>query len=286
MLVEHFDDYVDPAAVPVPVRVEKYHPAVKAFLDDKEWQYVTKAHLARAARILQAIATEAPKRGIAVLRAKQARPGTDHYRARELRKAHLLLNAPRGLYRVQVREIPAPGGKKVAPRRWNEQKNQPSWIQNRGWEFISTGKLELVVDWPGSRYNGDHYRDAKSTTVEDKLPEMFRSVEIYRLRAEWQKQERQWKEAEKRRRREETTEQAKLRYAQHVGWENFEKRSRDWHGIRRHREFLAAARAAIQTIDASQHPELTTGARPRGAHPRRDRRDPAPGTPSTDRSGT
>jgi hypothetical protein len=29
-------------------------------------------------------------------------------------------------------------------------------------------------------YNGDHYRDAKTNTVEDRLPEVFRSLEIYR----------------------------------------------------------------------------------------------------------
>lgn len=27
--------------VPVPERIARYHPAVKAFLADKEWQYVT-----------------------------------------------------------------------------------------------------------------------------------------------------------------------------------------------------------------------------------------------------
>jgi hypothetical protein len=73
ILVEHFDDDVKPAAVPVPVRLEKHHPAVKAFLDDKEWQYVTNEHLARTARILRAIAAEAPKRGIEVLSEEQAR---------------------------------------------------------------------------------------------------------------------------------------------------------------------------------------------------------------------
>jgi hypothetical protein len=114
------------------------------------------------------------------------------------------------------------------------------------------------VDGPGSRYNGDRYRDAKSTTGEDKLPEMFRLVEIYRLRAEWQEQERQRKAAEKRRRWDAAMEQPKLRYAKQVRWKHSTKRSRDWQAIRRHREFLTAARADTRAVDASRHAELTT----------------------------
>ncbi|HEY8686326.1 MAG TPA: hypothetical protein VIO57_12030, partial [Chloroflexota bacterium] len=50
MFTEHFDDYVEARSVPVPERIAKYHPAVKAFLADKEWQYVTSEHVPRAGR--------------------------------------------------------------------------------------------------------------------------------------------------------------------------------------------------------------------------------------------
>lgn len=256
VFAEHFDDYVAPAPVPVPERVGKYHPMVKAFFDDKEWQYVTRDHLPRAARILQAIATEAPKRGIEVLSAAQSARSVDQHRARELARAHLVLTTPIGLYGVKIRELSGQGVKKMEPRRWNERKTKPAWIENRGWEFISTGKLELVVDGPGTAYNGDHYRDAKTLTVEDKLQEVFRSFDIYRLRAEWQEREQQREKAERQRQWEAAMEQAKRRYDQHTRWEHFMERSREWHVIRQHREFLAAARPVVDSLDSVQRTDL------------------------------
>jgi hypothetical protein len=62
VFTEHFDDHVEAQPVPVPERISRYHPGVKAFLGDREWQYVTSEHLPRAGRILQAIATEAATR--------------------------------------------------------------------------------------------------------------------------------------------------------------------------------------------------------------------------------
>lgn len=77
VLVRHFEDLVDPMPVPVPGRVTQYHPAVKAYLADTDSQLVSKEYLGRAARILQAIADEAPRRGLSVLTAQQAAIGVD-----------------------------------------------------------------------------------------------------------------------------------------------------------------------------------------------------------------
>ena len=248
VFVEHFDDYVDPAPVPVPDRVAKQHPVVKAFLADKDWQYVTKEHLPRAARILQAIADEAPRRGIDVLTPQEAAKGLDEYQARQALRAHLVLKTSTGLYRIQIREIPGSGAKKTEPRRWNERKTKPAWIDVRGWEFLSTGKLELIVNGPGTRYDGDRYRDAKALRVEDKLPEAFRALDIHRLESEHRERERQRKQAERQLGWEAAMEEARCRYDQHARWDHFKDRSRDWQAIRQHREFLAAARSAIEHV--------------------------------------
>jgi hypothetical protein len=256
VFVEYFDDYVETAPVPVPERVAKYHPAVRAFLDDKEWQFVTPEYLPRATRILQAIAAEAPKRGIDVWRPAEAAKHVQYRQERALARAHLVLKAPAGFYSVKIRELCAQGVKRVEPRRWNVRKTKPAWLDERGWEFISTGRLELVVDGPKTAYNGSHYRDAKTVTVEDKLPEVFRSFEIYRLQAEWQEREEQRKKAERRSRWEAAMEQAKHRYDQHVRWEHFKERSREWYAIRQHREFLAAVRPMVDSLNSEDRAEL------------------------------
>jgi hypothetical protein len=255
VFVEHFDDYVEPEPVPVPERVGKYHASVKAFLDDREWQYVTKEHLPRAARILQAMAVEAPKRGIEVLGAAQSANGPDQYRARKLARAHLVLKTPAGIFSVQVREMPGRGAKHFESR-WNERKTMPAWIETRGWEFISTGKFELIIDGPGTRYGGDRYRDAKTVTVENKLPEVFGSFEIYRLQDEWRERERQRETAEQQRKWEAAMEHAKRRYAEHARWEHFKERSREWRAMRQHREFLEAARSVVVDLDRPERAEL------------------------------
>ena len=59
VLVRHFEDLVEERPVPVPERVTRYHPSVKAYLDDRDRQMVSREHVARAGRILQAIADEA-----------------------------------------------------------------------------------------------------------------------------------------------------------------------------------------------------------------------------------
>lgn len=195
VFVDHFEDYVERMPVPVPEKISKYHPVVKAFLSDKEWQYVTKDHLSRAARILQALAVEGTKRGMEV--SNVAKPkGVDEYRIRKAPHAHLTIGTGGGVYTVKIREIPGRGAKRIEPRRWGQPKTEPAWLDDRGWEFISTGRLELLVDGPGT-YGGDHYRDGKFVAVEDKLPQLFQSFDIYRLKAEASERERQKEEAER-----------------------------------------------------------------------------------------
>ncbi|ASF10906.2 hypothetical protein NBRGN_065_00420 [Nocardia brasiliensis NBRC 14402] len=242
VFTEHFDDLVETRPVSVPERIAKYHPAVKAFVADKDWQFVSSDHVPRAARILQAIATAAADRGIdamaPVVAAKR--------RSRDLGRCHLALATPAGVYGLQIKEIAARGAPKIEPRQWNHRKIQPSWIQYRGWEFISTGKLELVVKGPGSSYNGDHYRDAKTVTVEDKLPQVFRAFEIQKLRADWREQEREREKADRRRRWEAAMADAKERYFEHARWEHFKDCSHEWQSVNQYRGFLAAAREAAE----------------------------------------
>ncbi|WP_062980620.1 hypothetical protein [Nocardia anaemiae] len=246
VFTEHFDDLVDARPVPVPERITKYHPAVKAYVADKDWHFVSSDHVARAARILQAIATEATARGIDTATPTAAAKDTDAYEARSLNRCHLALRTPAGVYGLQIKEIATPGAPKVDPRQWRERKRMPAWIRHRGWEFIGTGKLELVVQGRGSSYNGDHYRDAKTVTVEDKLPEVFRAFEIHKLRADWQEQKREHEEIERRSRWEAAMAVAKGKYFEHARWEHFKDCSREWQAVNQHRRFLAAARDAAE----------------------------------------
>lgn len=259
VLVRYFEDLVEELPVPAPVRVARYHPAVKAYLDDRDRQMVSKEHLVRAARILQAIADEAPKRGVEVVR--PGRTGlpplvVDTYRERQADQGHLTLRTTAGQYGIRIRELSGPGGKPQQRHYWGQRSNRARWLEDRDTEFVSTGVLELIVEGPGMAHNGYRPKDTSTITLEERLPRIFRKFEIHRLEAEFREQERARKAAERRRRWEAAMEEARARYDEDARWEAFAERSREWHDVRRHREFLAAAREAAALLESKARDEL------------------------------
>lgn len=239
VFVEYFDDRVDVNPVPVPERVRKYHPSIKALLSNKEWSYVSDEHLPRAARILQAIADEAERRGLKIVSAEHALQNAPQHRRRKLRSAPLRIETTDGIYALEIREVAASGAKKMPTRAWNEKKTLPAWKEQSGWEFISTGMLELIVDGPGVRYNGDRYKDAKTISLEENLPKVLASFEIYRLKEEWRQQERAHVEAARLKAQMKAREIATVKYRDIKRWEYFVRRSDQWREMCRHREFLS-----------------------------------------------
>ncbi|MET4622801.1 hypothetical protein ABIE18_004280 [Arthrobacter sp. 2762] len=51
VFTEYFDDYVTASPVPMPERISRYHPAVKAYVGNNEWHYVSSEHVSRAAQL-------------------------------------------------------------------------------------------------------------------------------------------------------------------------------------------------------------------------------------------
>lgn len=257
VLVRHFDELVEALPVPVPGHVARYHQTVQAFLADHDWQSVSKAHLDRAAHILQAIVDEAARRGLGVLSAEQAKGvAAARYDARAFGRCRLALRAPAGVYGIRIQEVSAPSDKRVEPRHSGQRRIRAAWRDARYSEFVSTGTLELIVYGPGTKYDGDRYRDAKTISVEDKLPRVFRAIEVHRLQAEWRDQEREREAAERRRRWEAAMAEARDRYFEQVRWDTFVQRSRDWRAVTRHREFLAAARSAVDGYQGPARDDL------------------------------
>ncbi len=259
VLVRHFEDLVDERPVPVPERVARYHPAVRAYLDDRDWLAVSREHVARAGRILQAIADEAPRRGVEVVPPQSSGrpPAVDAYGRRNADRGHLTLRAPSGTYSLCIQEASSPSKAPVPRRPRGQRSTRPAWLDARQFEFVSTGLLELVVEGPGMGY-GDGYRirDSATMALDERLPRVFRRIEIHRLDAEHRAQEREWAAAERRRRWEAAMAAARARYDEQARWEAFEEACSEWHATRRHRKFLAAAREAANTLDGPRRAEL------------------------------
>ena len=260
VLIRHFEDLVDGHPVPVPERVARYHPAVKAYLDDRDWLAVSREHVARAGRILQAIADEAPRRGVEVVSPGSAGlpPTLDAYGRRETRP--LLPDSARtrrDLCRPDPGGLGAEQGARAAALRGTSDLTRAAWLDSRQFEFVSTGVLELVVEGPGMGYSGGYrIRDSATMALDERLPRVFRRIELHRLEAEHQAQERERAAAERRRRWEAAMAAARARYDEQARWEAFEESSEAWHAIGRHREFLAAAREAAAAVDGPSRDEL------------------------------
>jgi hypothetical protein len=252
ILVRRFEDLIELTPVPVPDHVARYHPTVKAFLVDRDWQLVSKEHLTRAARILEAIANEIVRRGFDVISATRAiEIARDRYDARAFERCRMALRTPSGVYGIRIQEVSASGGAVVDPAR-RYRRTRAAWLDARHSEFVSTGFLELIVYGPGAGVDGNRYRDTKTITIEDRLPCLFQSVEVYRLEAELREQEREREVSERQRRWEAAMTEARTRYADQVRWDAFERRSRDWRDVGRHREFLEAAKAAVNRYEGPE----------------------------------
>ena len=157
---------------------------------------------------------------------------------------------------MRVRELSAPSEKRVEPRRWDRRPTRAARLEARAWEFVGTGNLEAILEGPGTAYGGDRVRDSKTVPLEDKLPRVFRTIEVHRLQLEYRDQEREREAAGHRRRWEAAMAEATARYDKHARWEAFMQRSSDWGGVTRHREFLAAAREAVSRVEGPVRGDL------------------------------
>jgi hypothetical protein len=259
VLVRHFEDLVEERPVPVPERVARYHPAVRAYLDDRDRLAVSREHVSRAGRILQAIADEAPRRGIEVVAPRKAGlpPVVDAYGRRGPVRSGLTLRADAGTYDIRVQEVSGPSKTPVPRRPWGQRPTRAAWLDGRQFEFVSTGVLELVVEGPGLGYSGGYrIRDSATMTLDERLPRVFRRIELHRLEAEHAEQERERAAAERRRRWEAAMAAARAGYDEQARWEAFEAASRSWDAVARHRAFLAAAREAAGALDDRRRGEL------------------------------
>ncbi|UIN31298.1 hypothetical protein [Microbacterium binotii] len=249
-LVPYFEDFVEKHPVPVPDRVGKYHPVVRHYLDSRDWQYVSKEHLSRAARILQAIATEAERRGLTVISPSKAKKNQNKHQSKPV-EGHIWLETPHGEYSVEVRETAGKGGRTLNyQERYNAK--QARWLWRRQTEFISTGELEITLDGRYTSYKGERFRDSKRGRLEDKLPDLFAALDRYQLHAEWDAEQARVKAEAEQQRKEAAQKAAQKRYYEAARWNYFQSLVDAHEAAERQRQFVAAALQAAAGLDPEE----------------------------------
>lgn len=166
--------------VPVPHKVGRYHEAARRFRDRNDRHEVSRAQVARATRVIHAIAIEATRRGWEVLG-----PGADdepHSGSADLKM--LVAGHTLGL-RLREENVHERGLWEQEVQRY---RNAHSWAISYGnrtypsgpYDADGTGrlKLELTADSPMTLAERQwRWSDPASWMLEERLPHLFREIE-------------------------------------------------------------------------------------------------------------
>lgn len=249
VLVDYFGELVEASPVRILGNIRRYQPSVKRFKQNRDTQRVSEEHIGRTVLVLQSLVQEAERRDIKVLSFDEARLLNRSNSNSKLSGAHVIFKVGDELYALNIRELPLKGGAKIEGR-WKLRGTRPQWVLDRGYEFISSGKLELIVEPIG--YGDTRYRDGKRKRLEEQLPEVFRRLEISRRHTAVAKQIEAKREKYKKQRHEKEANIARQKYIDAKTWEYFKELSERWQKLERHREFLERARAAMASLEPDE----------------------------------
>ncbi|MBT2513079.1 hypothetical protein [Arthrobacter sp. ISL-30] len=239
----HFPDDVDERPVPVPDSVGKYHPIAKVFRDSTKG--VSNEHVARAAKLLHALATEATARGYEVT-LPSSHKRTDTRRPTTL-DGDIAITIGTTTVALEIRELP-PNGGAARPYIPKYNSRNQSWTLVNNTAFVSTGRLQLELTQKYSP-NGrqERFRDGKRQQLDTALPAILREIEIQHLENEWKREQACLKEEETQRRWEEAMERARVRIQDHHKAQQLKSQADAWAEATMLRQYVDALEARLSS---------------------------------------
>lgn len=247
--------------VPIPARVTRPHPAVAAFRKASGTLQISRAAVPRAARLLQGLVAEAEQRGYQVSFPQPH--GEDHRRnnwrhsAATVGKAVVSIAADGHSSSVSISEEGLPS------RRWFNQRNGSyrygrsgigEWVppSQASYETGATGRLTFSLVGYSNSGRPQSWSDRKSWSLDEKLPELLREIEVRAVEARARKLEEERKAAERRRAWEAAMERARAQFLQQRRAEALARQIELWRRANDIREYCAAVEET--------HPESPAGA--------------------------
>jgi hypothetical protein len=206
----------EPATVPVPARVAKFHPLVTAFRSDRSRHEVSRSQLPRACRILHTFITEAERRGHLV---RAAVPGAVRHGQRDWsgpNDGHLTISVGEYTDAVRIRE------EGLGSRSFWEADNRQEVVTSTGYyiernrpisdyESNSTGRLVIeLLGYRRNTYRVGRWADRKSWSLDDKVGDLLWEIEVRAGDARVAREEADSAAAERERRLEAARRQAEL----------------------------------------------------------------------------
>lgn len=184
----------------VPQRLRFPHPIAKTYQQDRDVHEVSGAHLARAVRIVHALATAFDEAGLPLALRPGRADGQFHVKSGRWGES------------VKLSEKSAPGGAPVPHYNYRSARRLPAWQARRQKQFIATGRLIIVVGGNYSSCNRQfRFSDTRSHSLEDVLADVVREVEMRLFERGREDIEKEREEREVQRRWEQVLEAAELR---------------------------------------------------------------------------
>jgi hypothetical protein len=233
--------------VPVPARVARYHPLVRRFKQQQERHEVSRAALPRALRMLQALVVEAERRGYGVSLAEQApsRYGLDGWSGP--RDGHLQFTVEGTAEAIRISE------EGLKSRAYWERQAGYATYRNGGrsgrprlseYEQGATGRLRLEIVGYSGAGRQVKWADRKAGTVEQRLPEVLRELEIRASERAERRREAERREVEQKRRWSNALDDARAQYLEHRRSEALTDQVRRFEAAQAIRTYCDAAEAA------------------------------------------
>lgn len=247
-------DY-DPAAgvsrsdVTVPARVNRLHDVAVAYRDDPDRHEVTKPSLARACRVVHAIAVEAERRGHALTYASKPGRNYSEYRS-SLSNGQFSVEVGGHRFALRLAEVAGSGG---APINYLQTRSKPRWQSTRNTAFVATGKLSIAITgWSSRSGRKEKFTDGKRLTLDAQLGELFWELEVRALERDEAEKEQARAAELRRQQRERAIVAAKVHMIEADRVSQLHTRATEWAEYVRLQGYL---RAVAKRIEAETAPE-------------------------------
>ena len=225
--------------VPVPEKVGRYHPVVVRFRDQSDRHEVSKAVLPRALRLLHALVTEAERRGYQVANAPGRRTsyGRDDWTG--ARDGHITITINGHEHALRLLEIGLPSRTHWGRTHYHSRERYPQ---------SGSGDLSIeICGYSGREGRQMRWADRKKWTLDDKLPDVLREVEIRAAEDEHRAREAERAAAQRRQQWEAAIAQAKQALIEAHRAEHLHQQVENWRQARHLRDYVAAMKLTVET---------------------------------------
>lgn len=238
---------VEARPVPVPERISRLHPVARRFRDDTDKHLVSRARLSRSVRIVHALATEVERRGWEISNAEGKTGGYQRDQWSPTNDGHFVVTIRSHSFGLRVFEEKVKArGAFEAETRSRASARFPQYLPPRKlarYDSAATGRLQIAFVGYGHGGRTSTFSDRKNWTLEEKLAELFRELEIRAAKADHRQAEMERAAEERRRRWEVAMDQARERFFEAHREQVLRAQISAWQEVGTIRSFLEALEA-------------------------------------------